>query len=157
MIAPCPSHESQARKKSRCQGLGCKPQQPILHGRRVKQRIPTIKEVAGETILQHQVAVRNTMSVVSYGCPRAGIPSDRSFLPASGGQRRTDGNTERSFFIRRWCFGSDQKSTCHTFRPMKTLSSVSFTDDTGTRCCDPTSRSEQLVGAIWWQGVLGCH
>ena len=31
-----------------------------------KQRIATIKEVAGKTILQHQVAGRSAMSVVRY-------------------------------------------------------------------------------------------
>ena len=33
---------------------------------RVEQRIATIKEVAGKTILQHQVAGRSAMSIVSY-------------------------------------------------------------------------------------------
>ena len=33
---------------------------------RVEQRIATIKEVTGKTILQHPVAGRNAMSIVSY-------------------------------------------------------------------------------------------
>ena len=33
---------------------------------RVEKRFATIKEVAGKTILQHQVAGRSAMSIVSY-------------------------------------------------------------------------------------------
>ena len=39
---------------------------------RVEQRIATIKEVAGKTILQHPVAGRSTMSNVSY---EVGLPT----------------------------------------------------------------------------------
>ena len=84
VIAPCPSHESQAVAKKifqhwipwagpldvsvRNSGAKTAANSPWQKGRkgRVEQRIATIKEVAGKTILQHQVAGRSAMSIVSF-------------------------------------------------------------------------------------------
>ena len=101
MIAPCPSHESQAVAKKIFKhwirwagppdvlvcdgerGLGASEifteklsvsgtqvqttaaYSPWQKGR-VEQRIATIKEVAGKTILEHQVAGRSAMSIVNH-------------------------------------------------------------------------------------------
>ena len=63
---------------------------------RVEQRIATIKEVAGKTILQHQVAGWSATSVVSYEVAhalnqRGHTTSHTGFWAANEGLRRTDG------------------------------------------------------------------
>ena len=101
VIAPCPSHESQAVAKKifkhwirwagppdvlvfdEVRGLGASAMfteklsvsgtqvqttvaySPWQKGR-VEQRIETIKEVAGKTIVQHQMTGRSATSIVSY-------------------------------------------------------------------------------------------
>ena len=91
VIAPCPSHEQLPRRFS---NTGFGGQDPLTYWcateseawelsvrntgannscmGRVEQRIATVKEVAGKTILQHQVLGRSVMSVVSCEvAPRA--------------------------------------------------------------------------------------
>ena len=57
-----------SQKNSRCQGLRCKPQQPILRGRRVESNRGSqpSRKWRARRVLQHQVAGRSAMSVVSY-------------------------------------------------------------------------------------------
>ena len=114
VIAPCPSHESQAvatkifkhwirwagpltseseawellrssLKNSQCQELRCKitaAYSPWQKGR-VEQRIATIKEVAGKSILQHHAAKRHVVCRLR-GCPRTESKSrEVGHLPAT--------------------------------------------------------------------------
>ena len=111
---------------------------PWLKGR-AEQRIATIKEVAGKTILQHQVPCE-VAHALNQRAGRLGIsPSYTSFWTANEGLRRTDGTQggpspsddgrrrrragktfhHSGFGVRglgrTCCLGSDQKSSCHTF------------------------------------------
>ena len=241
VIAPCPSHDSQAIAKKKIKhwirwagppdvlvcdgerGLGAyevlteklsvsgtqvrttAAYSPWQKGR-VEQRIATIKEVAGKTMLQHQDVGGRRVSCQLRGCPRAEPksrevghpPSYTSFWPANECPRRTDGTRRgrspsdgggrrrragKSFHhsgfsargLGRMCyFGSDQKSSCHTFSanenirvryPLFLLQALARETSgngnsgtiSGTRGFDWTSQSKQLVGAVWWTGISVRH